>query len=88
MENRGKRSRPAFQRSAGYFLTVLASPKAASPAPIRDRGVQNRLRARIFTVDILRRERKIPAVRFPTQPNVSIFPVFALGMKETCEEKL
>ncbi len=46
-----------------------------------------------FTVDILRRERKIRAVRFPAQSK-KLFPgscagrEFALGMKETCEEKL
>src|SRR5580704_962710 len=44
---------------------------------MRDVGVQNRLRARIFTVDILPRERKIPAVGFPTQSQVAIFPVCA-----------
>ena len=49
--------------------------------------VQNRLPARIFTVDIRRRERRIQAVRFPN----SVQPISSrcrLGKKETCEEKL
>jgi hypothetical protein len=47
------------------FSTIVHSPKPASAAPIRDTVVQNRLQARIFTVDILRGERRIPAIRFP-----------------------
>ena len=54
--------------------------------------MQNRLPARIFTVDIPLRERKIPPVRFPTQPELlssRLVPgMLALSIKETCEEKL
>jgi hypothetical protein len=62
--------------------------KAAPLAPLRDRGVQNRLPARIFTVDISPGERKIPSVRFPNSDKSFVLPVFVLGMNETCEEKL
>src|SRR5262252_572048 len=39
--------------------------KAAPQGPFRASGLQNRLPARIFTVDIPRRGSKIRAVRFP-----------------------
>jgi len=52
------------------FLAVVPDSKAALPAPIRDWGVRNRLRARIFTVDILRGERRIPPVRFPRSDTI------------------
>jgi len=50
--------------------------------------VRNRLRARIFTVDILRGERRIPAVRFSQLSHDLLSSRRGLGMKETCEEKL
>jgi len=61
------------------FSTGPPAPKPALPAPIREEGVRNRLRARIFTVDIRRRERKIPAIRFPTQLQIA-FP----GLRRVC----
>jgi hypothetical protein len=62
--------------------------KAALLGPIRDGGLQNRLPARIFTVDIRHRGRRIPAVRFPNSALATLLPRSGLGMKETCEEKL
>src|SRR6267154_1380980 len=59
------------------FVYSFPARKPAPAAPIREQGVQNRLPARIFTVDILPRERKIRAVRFPTQPHAPIFPACA-----------
>jgi hypothetical protein len=53
----------------------LYVPDPAPPAPIRERGVRNRLRARIFTVDILRGERRIPPSGFPTQTRAFALPV-------------
>jgi len=52
-------------------------------------GVQNRLPARIFTVDILRGERRIRAIRFPNSATRAFSSRCELGMqmKETCEEK-
>jgi hypothetical protein len=43
--------------------------------------VRNRLRARIFTVDIRRRERKIPPVRFPNSDTNVRPPGMVLGMR-------
>jgi hypothetical protein len=68
--------------------TVPGRSKPAPPAPIRDRGVRNRLPARIFTVDILRGERRIPPIRFPNSDTSVCPPGIVLGMNETCEEKL
>ena len=64
------------------------SPKTAQVGPIRAKAVQNRLRVRIFTVDIRRRERKIPAVRFPDSAAISCFPPAGWESKETYEERL
>ena|ERR1700677_4988155 len=50
------------------------TPESARAAPIRDWGVRNRLRARIFTVDILPGERKIPPVRFPRSDTILCHP--------------
>ena len=62
--------------------------KAAPLGPFRATGLQNRLPARIFTVDIRYRGSKIRAVRFPQLSHSQISSRFALGMNETCEEKL
>ena len=62
--------------------------KAAPLGPFRAAGLQNRLPARIFTVDILHRRSKIRAVRFPQLSQSQISSRFTLGMNETCEEKL
>src|SRR5271165_5375447 len=59
------------------FSTAGPTPKPASSAPFRDIGVRNRLRARIFTVDILCGERRIPAVRFPNSATNFVLPVCA-----------
>ena len=64
-------------------------PRNAAPlGPIRASGLQNRLPARIFTVDIRHRGSKIRAVRFFQLSHSQISSRFALGMNETCEEKL
>ncbi len=55
--------------------------KGAWVAPIRGRGVRNRLPARIFTVDFLRRRRTIRAVRFPNSAIASFTSRSRLGMK-------
>src|ERR1700687_3763932 len=57
--------------------TVTRSPDPASPASTRERGVRNRLRARIFTVDILHGESTIPRTGFPTQTRAVVIPVCA-----------
>jgi hypothetical protein len=62
--------------------------KTALLAPIRAWEVQSRLPARIFTVDILARGRRIQAVRFPNSARANCPSRCRLGKKETCEEKL
>ena len=62
--------------------------KAAPKGPFRASGLQNRLPARIFTVDIPRRGSKIRAVRFSQLSPSQIPSRYKLGMNETCEEKL
>ena len=62
--------------------------KGAPLAPIRADGLQNRLPARIFTVDIPHIGSKIRAVRFSQLSPSQIPSRFMLGMNETCEEKL
>ena len=57
--------------------------KPALPAPLRDRVVQNRLPARIFTVDFLRRERRMSAIRFPNS-DTSVYPP---GVHWVCKTK-
>ncbi len=62
--------------------------KAALLGPIRAGQVQNRLPARIFTVDIRRRGRTIRNGQV-SQLSLSQFASRSrLGMNETCEEKL
>jgi hypothetical protein len=65
---------------AGLRKTPLHSSKPASAAPIRDGGVQNRLPAPIFTVDIRSGERRIRCVRFPDSDISSCPPGTVLGM--------
>jgi hypothetical protein len=62
--------------------------KSAPCGPLREGLLRNRLPARIFRVDILPRERRIPPVRFPSPDKRVCTSGIVLGMKETCEEKL
>src|SRR5271168_1258531 len=62
--------------------------KTASVGPIRGGQVRNRLPMRIFTVDIRRRGRRIPPVRFSNSAMASFASRCRLGTKETCEERL
>ena len=72
----------------GLGKPVFTVRNTAPVGPIRAGEVRNRLPARIFTVDILRGERRIPAIRFPNSVTKLLPSRYVLGMKETCEEKL
>ncbi len=63
-------------------------PKPALKASGADTVVQNRLPMRIFTVDILSRERKIRFRQVSHSVQRGPNSRLVLGMKETCEEKL
>jgi hypothetical protein len=62
--------------------------KAAKEASLGAKEVRNRLRARIFTVDIRHNESTIRAIRFPNSALTLLQSRFRLGANETCKEKL
>ena len=62
--------------------------KAAWAASIRAEGVRNGLPARIFTVDIRARQRRIQNGQVSQLSHSQFFSRFRLGTKETCEERL
>ena len=72
------------QRKTNHIVTE----KLAPDAELRSRGLRNRLLARIFTVDILRRREHNTSGQVSQLSYSHISSRFRLGMKETCEERL
>jgi len=72
----------------GLGKPPLRVSESASIAPIRAGQVQNRLPARIFTVDIRRRGSTIPDDQVSQLSSSQFASRSGLGMNETCEEKL
>ena len=66
----------------------IADWNAAWAALIRAEGVRNGLPARIFTVDIRPRQRRIQNGQVSQLSLSQFFSRFRLGTKETCEERL